>query len=71
MQENIQWGAVIAQAIFGEDFEISLGESPLSKAIALDEARQQRYLFSLYAADLCFSVAKEVWLGMGRYRYKR
>jgi fibronectin type III domain protein len=56
-------GAVIAQAIFGEDFEISLGESPLSKAIALDEARQQRYLFSLYAADLCFSVAKEVGWG--------
>lgn len=56
-------GAVIAQAIFGEDFEISLGESPLSKAIALDEARQQRYLFSLYAADLCFPVAKEVGWG--------
>lgn len=56
-------GAVIAQAIFGEDFEISLGENPLSKAIALDEARQQRYLFSLYAADLCFPVAKEVGWG--------
>lgn len=56
-------GAVIAQAIFGEDFEISLGESSLSKAIALDEARQQRYLFSLYAADLCFPVAKEVGWG--------
>ena len=56
-------GAVIAQAIFGEDFEISLGESPMSKAIALDEARQQRYLFSLYAADLCFPVAKEVGWG--------
>lgn len=56
-------GAVIAQAIFGEDFEISLGENPMSKAIALDEARQQRYLFSLYAADLCFPVAKEVGWG--------
>lgn len=56
-------GAVVAQAIFGEDFEVSLGESPLSKAIALDEVRQQRYLFSLYAADLCFPVAKEVGWG--------
>lgn len=56
-------GAVIAQAIFGEDFEVSLGDSPISKAISLDEIRQQRYLFSLYAADLCFPVAKEVGWG--------
>lgn len=56
-------GAVIAQAIFGEDFEVSLGENPISKAVALDELRQQRYLFALYAADLCFPVAKEVGWG--------
>lgn len=56
-------GAVIAQAIFGEDFEVSFGENPISKAIALDELRQQRYLFALYAADLCFPVAKEVGWG--------
>lgn len=56
-------GAVIAQAIFGEDFEVSLGDNSISKAISLDEMRQQRYLFSLYAADLCFPVAKEVGWG--------
>lgn len=56
-------GAVIAQAIFGEDFEASFGEHPMSKAISLDEMRQQRYLFSLYAADLCFPVAKEIGWG--------
>ncbi len=56
-------GAVIAQAIFGEDFEVSLGESSMAKAISMDEMRQQRYLFSLYAADLCFPVAKEVGWG--------
>lgn len=56
-------GAVIAQAIFGEDFEVSLSDNPISKAISLDEMRQQRYLFSLYAADLCFPVAKEVGWG--------
>lgn len=56
-------GAVIAQAVFGESFEVSLGESPLAKAIALDEALQQRYLFALYAADLCYPVAKEVGWG--------
>lgn len=56
-------GAVIAQAIFGEDFEVSLGDNSISKAISLEEMRQQRYLFSLYAADLCFPVAKEVGWG--------
>ena len=56
-------GAVVAQAVFGENFEVSLGNSPISKAIALDEERQQRYLFALYAADLCFPVAKEVGWG--------
>ena len=56
-------GAVVAQAVFGDNFEISLGNSPISKAIALDEERQQRYLFALYAADLCFPVAKEVGWG--------
>ena len=56
-------GAVIAQAVFGEDFEVSLGNNPISKAISLDEMRQQRYLFSLYAADLCFPMAKEIGWG--------
>ena len=56
-------GAVIAQAVFGEDFEVILGDSPISKAISLDEIRQQRYLFSLYAADLCFPMAKAIGWG--------
>lgn len=56
-------GAVVAQAIFGEDFEVDLGNSPIAQAIALDEVRQQRYLFSLYAADLCYPVAKAVGWG--------
>lgn len=56
-------GAVVAQAVFGDSFEVSLGDSPISKAIALGEERQQRYLFALYAADLCFPVAKEVGWG--------
>lgn len=56
-------GAVIAQAIFGEDFEVTLGDNPISKAVALDELLRQRYLFALYAADLCFPIAKEVGWG--------
>ena len=63
-------GAVVAQAVFGDNFEVSLGDSPISKAIALDEERQQRYLFALYAADLCFPVAKEVGWGFEDYSIK-
>ena len=39
------------------------GKSGIGRAIALDEQREQRYLFSLYAADLCFPVAKEIGWG--------
>lgn len=56
-------GLVMAQAVFGEDFEVSLGNSPITKAIALDEQREQRYLFSSYAADLCYPVAKAIGWG--------
>ena len=57
-------GSIIAQAIFGEEFEVSMGgKSGIARAIALDEQREQRYLFSLYAADLCFPVAKEIGWG--------
>ena len=53
----------MAQAVFGEDFEVGLGDNPMAKAIALDEQREQRYLFSAYAADLCFPVAKVMGWG--------
>lgn len=56
-------GLVMAQAVFGEDFEVGLGDNPMTKAIALDEQREQRYLFSAYAADLCYPVAKVMGWG--------
>ncbi len=56
-------GLVMAQAVFGEDFEVGLGDNPMTKAIALDEQREQRYLFSAYAADLCYPVAKAMGWG--------
>lgn len=56
-------GAVVAQAIFGDEFSVGSSEHPIARAISLDEEYQQRYLFSLYAADLCFPVAKEVGWG--------
>jgi hypothetical protein len=60
--------AVMAQALFGETFELDLnktntgqskGESLLSKS----QEAKQRYLFAMYAADNDFSVAERAGLG--------
>jgi len=62
--EKYPIGGVIAQAIWGKDFEVGIAEeNQLLKAMALNEAATQRFLFSLYAADLCFPVAKAVGWG--------
>lgn len=52
------YGAIIAQAIFGNTFEVSgSGQYDVATVIALGQELQQRYVFSLYAADLCFPAA--------------
>lgn len=52
------YGAIIAQAIFGSTFEVSgSGQYDVATVIALGQELQQRYVFSLYAADLCFPAA--------------
>lgn len=62
--EKYPIGGVIAQAIWGENFEVGVsGKNELLRAMALEEANTQRFLFSLYAADLCFPVAKAVGWG--------
>ena len=56
--EQYSFGAIIAQAVFGESFEVfGMGEQDITTIIALSEELQQRYAFSLYAADLCFPAA--------------
>ncbi len=55
--EQYSYGAIIAQAIFGESFEVSGGGYDVATIIALSEELQQRYAISLYAADLCFPAA--------------
>lgn len=56
--QQYSYGAIIAQAIFGETFEVSgAGEYDVATIIALGQELQQRYVFSLYAADLCFPAA--------------
>lgn len=52
------YGAIIAQALFGETFEVSgTGQYDVATVIALGQELQQRYVLSLYAADLCFPAA--------------
>jgi uncharacterized protein len=50
--------AVIAQALYGENFKLSDEDSKgVSKLIALAQELEQRYLVSMYAADLCYPAA--------------
>lgn len=56
--QKYSYGAIIAQAIFGETFEVSgSGQYDVATVIALGQELQQRYVLSLYAADLCFPAA--------------
>ena len=55
VQRN-DFAAVIAQALFGESFDTS-HQSEISQIIAHSREMEQRFGFSLYAADLSFEAA--------------
>jgi fibronectin type 3 domain-containing protein len=62
-QQN-NYAAILAQALFGEDFDISGFNSNMISEIAdRAEMMKQRYNFALYAADRCFECA--CFAGMG------
>lgn len=63
LAEQHDMAAVVAQGIFGDSFEVSMGSSPVARAIARSKEEQQRFVFSLYAADLCFPMAVAVGWG--------
>lgn len=64
MAGRYSYGAIIAQAVFGETFEVSgTGQYDVATVIALGQELQQRYVLSLYAADLCFPAAVVVGWG--------
>ena len=52
-----QYAAIIAQALYGKDFEVSGGQKGLSEIIALSQEQEQRYAMSVYAADLSYPAA--------------
>lgn len=62
--QQYSYGAIIAQAVFGEHFDISSGQSGgISSMIAQSEQDEQRFVLSLYAADLCFPAAQAAGWG--------
>jgi fibronectin type 3 domain-containing protein len=62
--ENIvqkdQYAAIIAQAIYGKTFEVSgnSGNKSVATIVAQSAEQEQRFAFSLYAADNSFTAAK-------------
>lgn len=54
--------AIVAQAIYGEDFAVA-GTDKLQNIINLSEESEQRFTFALFAADKDFEIAKKAGLG--------
>ncbi|MFV0587987.1 fibronectin type III domain-containing protein [Bacteroides reticulotermitis] len=51
------YAAIIAQALYGQDFEVSGGQKNISEIIALSQEQEQRYAMSLFAADMSYPAA--------------
>jgi fibronectin type 3 domain-containing protein len=51
------YAAIIAQALYGESFDVSGGAKNIAEIIALSQEQEQRYVMSLYAADLSYQAA--------------
>ncbi len=54
--------AIIAQALYGEEFSVN-GTDNLQSIINLSEETEQRFTFALYTADKDFEIAKKAGLG--------
>ncbi|MCD0469155.1 hypothetical protein [Flavobacterium sp. JAS] len=54
--------AIVAQALYGEEFAVN-GADNLQSIINLSEEMQQRFTFALYTADKDYQIAKKAGLG--------
>lgn len=61
--ENNDNAAIIAQAIYGEDFTVDGGDN-LQNIVNLSEEIEQRFTFALFSADKDFEIAKKAGLGL-------
>ncbi len=62
IQENDQ-AAIMAQALYGENFEITQMQGGLAQIVNKAKEIEQRFSFALFAADMDFEVAKMAGLG--------
>jgi fibronectin type 3 domain-containing protein len=51
------YAAIIAQALYGDTFEISGGTKDIAEIIALSQEQEQRYAMAMYAADMSYDAA--------------
>lgn len=59
------YAAIIAQALYGEHFNMTDQHGKgISQVIALAQEQEQRYLVSMYAADMCYPAAKMAGWGI-------
>lgn len=64
MVENNDMGAILAQAIYGESFSTDSDEDDLfMRVVNQSEELEQRFAFSMFAADQDFEVAQYAGLG--------
>jgi len=54
--------AIVAQALYGESFGVTMNEG-VEGIVALSEELQQRYTFTLFTADQDFKIARKAALG--------
>lgn len=60
--ENNDNAAIVAQAIYGEEFSVTGGDK-LESIINLSEETEQRFTFALFTIDKDFEIAKKAGLG--------
>lgn len=57
------YAAIVAQALYGESFEVTQMEEGLAQIINKAKEVEQRFSFALYGADMSFEAAKMAGLG--------
>lgn len=55
--QSDHYAAIIAQALYGSDFEVSGGQRDVGSIIALSQEQEQRYAMSMLAAELSYPAA--------------
>lgn len=61
--ENNDYAAIIAQALYGESFDVEQQQGGLAQIINTSKEIEQRFSFALFASDLNFEAAKMAALG--------